>query len=145
MRIPGLLRSRPARGLGLAAAALAIVACTEDPPAPPAGPGEASLLLAPAAECGECHVTHEAEWRSSPHAGAGADPSWYAVNRAGQEDTGGALGQFCVGCHMPAAQLAGLTAMPLERETALTRPLVREGVGCAFCHTIDRFTGISSQ
>lgn len=61
----------------------------------------AALLLAPAAECGECHVTHEAEWRSSPHAGAGADPSWYAVNRAGQEDTGGALGQFCVGCHMP--------------------------------------------
>jgi hypothetical protein len=127
-------------------ALLLFAGCTEDPPAPPVGPQPAdNFLQVPAAECGQCHVTHYAEWQSSMHAYAGTDPLWYAVNAAGQKDTGGQLDQFCVGCHLPAAQLAGLTSMPLDREAALDRPLVREGVGCGFCHSIDRFTGISNR
>ena len=125
---------------------LLLAACTEDPPAPPAGPGPAdNFLQVAAAECGQCHTTHFAEWQGSMHAYAGTDPLWYAINAAGQEDTGGKLDQFCVGCHLPAAQLAGLTSMPLDRKTALDRTLVREGVGCGFCHSIDRFTGISNR
>jgi hypothetical protein len=126
--------------------AVLLAGCTEDPPAPePPGPDGENLLAIPGTECAACHQTHFAEWQNSMHAYGGTDPLWYALNSAGQNDTGGELDQFCVGCHMPAAQLAGLTSMPLVRDEALTRPLVREGVGCAFCHSIERYTGISNQ
>ncbi|HEX2878248.1 MAG TPA: multiheme c-type cytochrome, partial [Polyangiaceae bacterium] len=51
--------------------------------------------------CQGCHPMHYEEWRGSMHAYASMDPVFHAMNQKGQQETAGALGDFCVSCHAP--------------------------------------------
>lgn len=72
------------------------------------------------------------------HAYAAVDPVFLAMNRRGQEETDGALGDFCVGCHAPMAVRDGLTTDGLNLEELPPKYL---GVTCYFCHSVDRIEG----
>ncbi len=88
--------------------------------------------------CGECHPDHLREWSGSMHAYAAEDPLFLAMNRRGQEETDGALGDFCVRCHAPMAVRLGETTDGLnldEVDAAL------KGVTCIFCHTVEAVDG----
>jgi hypothetical protein len=81
--------------------------------------------------CESCHPNHYREWASSMHAYAADDPVFLAMNRRGQEETDGGLGDFCVNCHAPMA----------VREDAITDfaelediPPHLKGITCYFCH-----------
>ena len=89
-------------------------------------------LLDPAT-CKECHAKHYDEWSASMHAYASRDPVFLAMNRRGQEETGGALGSFCVNCHAPMAVREGATVDGLNLADV---PDHLQGVGCYFCHNV---------
>jgi len=108
--------------VGLAAL---LAACSDDPPALPI-----EQLMDPAT-CMSCHPKHTAEWSSSMHAYAADDPVFLALNRQGQEETNGALGNFCVQCHAPMAVALGLTTDGLNLDDV---PRFAKGVTCYFCH-----------
>ena len=52
----------------------------------------------PAEACKTCHPRHYEEWRGSMHAYAITDPVFHAMHRLAQKETGGAIGNFCIGC-----------------------------------------------
>src|SRR5687768_1766164 len=81
-------------------------------PAPDAGvmPALTRAQLLDPASCKSCHPKHYREWRSSMHAYAADDPVFLAMNKRGQRETEGALGDFCVGCHAPMAVREGETS-----------------------------------
>jgi hypothetical protein len=83
------------------------------------------------ATCAQCHPKHHREWASSMHAYAGDDPVFLAMNKLGQEETGGALGDFCVRCHAPIALAEGLTT---DGTNLPDVPQWAKGVTCYFCH-----------
>jgi hypothetical protein len=72
----------------------------------------AAALRDPAA-CQGCHPAQFAQWSGSMHAHAADDPVFLAMNKRGQRETNGALGDFCVKCHAPmaVAQMALLESM----------------------------------
>ena len=87
--------------------------------------------------CKDCHPKHYREWSGSMHAYAIQDPVFQAMNRRGQEETNGELGEFCVNCHAPMAvredafengDFADLEQVP--------EPL--RGVTCYFCHNVEK-------
>ncbi len=88
--------------------------------------------------CAQCHPKHHAEWASSMHAYAGDDPVFLAMNKLGQEETGGALGDFCVRCHAPIALAEGLTT---DGTNLPDVPAWAKGVTCYFCHNAVEVTG----
>jgi Cytochrome c554 and c-prime len=88
--------------------------------------------------CMTCHPTHFREWSGSMHAYAADDPLFLAMNKRGQADTRGALGDFCVKCHAPLAVQLGLTTDGLNLADV---PQWAKGVGCFFCHNIAEVTG----
>jgi hypothetical protein len=94
-------------------------------------------LLDPAS-CMECHPRHYREWSGSMHAYAAEDPVFLAMNRLGQQATGGALGDFCVKCHAPMALRLGLTTDGTNLEQV---PGWARGVTCYFCHSVDAIDG----
>lgn len=108
----------------LALAALLLAACGDDPKYP------VEELMDPAT-CMGCHPKHTTEWQSSMHAYAADDPVFLALNRQGQEETNGALGDFCVQCHAPMALALGLTTDGTNLEDV---PRFAKGVTCYFCH-----------
>src|SRR5690606_37124364 len=61
-------------------------------------------------------------------------PVFLAMNRLGQEQTGGELGDFCVRCHAPVAHRLGLTHDGLNLSEL---PAAVRGVTCYACHTVD--------
>jgi Cytochrome c554 and c-prime len=87
-------------------------------------------LLDPA-QCKGCHPQHYREWASSMHAYAAEDPVFLAMNRRGQRETGGELGDFCVRCHAPLALREGATSDGLNLDQV---PAHLKGVTCYFCH-----------
>jgi len=105
--------------------------------------GDAGPALAPGAltreqlrdpeTCKGCHPIHYREWSSSMHAYAARDPVFLAMNKRGQRETGGALGDFCVKCHAPMAVVDELTADGLDLEQL---PDFERGVSCYFCHNV---------
>ena len=105
-------------------AMLGLAACGDDPVLP------VEQLMDPAT-CMSCHPKHTTEWASSMHAYASDDPVFLALNRQGQEETGGALGDFCVQCHAPMALSLGLTTDGLNLDDV---PRFAKGVTCYFCH-----------
>lgn len=125
--------------------ALCLLACDTDPkngtPRLPAERPEGGFtreeLLDPEA-CRVCHPGQYDEWSGSMHAYATTDPVFLAMNRRGQEETNGALGDFCVNCHAPMAVRDGLTTDGLNLEEL---PPAYQGVTCYFCHSIDRIEG----
>lgn len=88
--------------------------------------------------CQTCHPNHYTEWSGSMHAYAADDPVFLALNRKGQEETGGELGSFCVQCHAPLALSLGLTSDGLNLDTV---PQWAKGVGCYFCHNAAEVAG----
>jgi hypothetical protein len=87
-------------------------------------------LLDPA-QCKSCHPQHYREWASSMHAYAAEDPVFVAMNRRGQRETNGELGDFCVRCHAPLALREGATADGLNLDQVAPH---LKGVTCYFCH-----------
>lgn len=102
------------------ALALCALGCGDDP-----SPLAVAERLDPAA-CADCHPDHVREWSQSSHARAATDPIFLAMSRRGQRDTGGALGNFCIRCHAPAALLEGATTGDAAA-----------GVTCFFCHAVE--------
>jgi Cytochrome c554 and c-prime len=88
--------------------------------------------------CMECHPKHFKEWSGSMHAYAGNDPVFIAMNKKGQQETNGALGDFCVKCHAPMALALGLTKDGLNIAEV---PQWAKGVTCYFCHNIKSVEG----
>lgn len=94
--------------------------------------------LLDAETCRGCHSDHYREWAGSMHAYASEDPVFLAMNRRGQEETHGALGTFCVGCHAPLALREGATTDGLNLADV---PKALHGVNCYFCHNVDSVEG----
>ena len=113
--------------------ALVLSACgASDPPAL-----SREQLMDPRS-CAECHADHYRDWSGSMHAYAAEDPVFLAMNRRGQRETGGALGDFCVKCHAPLAVAAGATTDGLNLEGVASS---LKGVTCYFCHTVASVEG----
>jgi hypothetical protein len=88
--------------------------------------------------CKECHPKHYEQWSGSMHAYAADDPVFVAMNKRGQRDTNGELGDFCLTCHAPLAlQLDGVTGATYD--PAALRPETR-GITCFFCHNVEQVT-----
>lgn len=112
---------------------LAHLACSSaDEPGSPPVLLTAAELLDPAS-CAPCHAGHVRDWASSMHAHASKDPVFLAMNRRGQEETNGQLGDFCVQCHAPVARAEGLTTDGLNLESL---PDAVQGVTCHYCHSV---------
>jgi hypothetical protein len=116
-------------------ALLAFAACNGAGESNDAEPLTRAELLDPES-CGDCHPKHYREWSASMHAYAAKDPVFLAMNRRGQEETKGELGDFCVNCHAPMA----------VRENAFGNgdfgdleqvPEHLQGVTCYFCHNVE--------
>ena len=88
--------------------------------------------------CKKCHPDQFKEWSGSMHAYASDDPVFIAMNKRGQADTFGALGDFCVKCHAPMAVATGATMDGLNLKDL---PPEMHGVTCYFCHTVDQVLG----
>ncbi len=86
--------------------------------------------------CVPCHPQHVEQWEGSMHAYAAHDPVFRAMNRRGQEETAGALGDFCVKCHAPLAVAAGATTDGLNLEELEVESPELLGVTCFFCHSV---------
>jgi hypothetical protein len=120
------------RGLVAAAAlALALAACE----------GEKFTVeqLQDPNTCAECHPKHFTQWSGSMHAYAADDPVFLAMNRRGQRETNGALGDFCINCHAPMAKRFGFTDFA-GFDPELLPPAAR-GITCYFCHNVKEVTG----
>lgn len=123
----------------LAPAALpALAGCGEHDDAAPARRHLTREQLLDPETCRSCHSDHYREWAGSMHAYASQDPVFLAMNRRGQEETAGALGSFCVGCHAPLALREGATSDGLNLEGL---PKHLQGVSCYFCHNTDAVLG----
>jgi hypothetical protein len=82
--------------------------------------------------CSGCHPRHYKEWSGSMHAYASIDPVFVAMNKRGQRETDGKLGNFCVNCHAPMAVRENLVSEGgLDLDKA---PKWAQGVTCYFCH-----------
>lgn len=89
--------------------------------------------------CKECHPKHYEQWSGSMHAYAAEDPVFIAMNKRGQRDTNGELGDFCIECHAPMALRMGLTSGATYDPSVL--PPEAKGVTCYFCHNVEQVTG----
>src|SRR3974377_1954713 len=76
---------------------------TPGPPAPDAGHAASLAAMLDSTKCLACHKEHYADWSQSMHAYASDDPVFLAMNKSGQRETNGQLGNFCVNCHAPMA------------------------------------------
>ncbi len=88
--------------------------------------------------CKQCHPKHYDQWSGSMHAYAAEDPVFVAMNKRGQRDTNGALGDFCIQCHAPMALELGLQTGSNYDPASL--PPEAKGVTCFFCHNVDDVT-----
>jgi nitrate/TMAO reductase-like tetraheme cytochrome c subunit len=84
------------------------------------------------AQCKNCHPNHYREWASSMHAYASKDPVFVAMNKRGQRETDGQLGDFCLKCHAPMAVMDHKLQGPNDNLTEL--PAAYQGVTCYTCH-----------
>jgi hypothetical protein len=88
--------------------------------------------------CMECHPKHFTQWSGSMHAYAADDPVFLAMNKRGQRETNGKLGDFCINCHAPMAKQLGFTDFANFDPNVL--PPAARGITCYFCHNVDRVT-----
>ncbi|MEM7263377.1 MAG: multiheme c-type cytochrome, partial [Planctomycetota bacterium] len=96
------------------------------------GAAKPAKFLPPEA-CRKCHPQHYEEWRGSMHAYSFEDPVFFAMNHAGQKDTDGQLGDFCVRCHSPLGALTG-EVKPSIRSPKNLSAIARSGISCEVCH-----------
>jgi hypothetical protein len=88
--------------------------------------------------CKGCHPNHYREWSSSMHAYAAQDPVFLAMNKRGQRETHGELGDFCIKCHAPMAVIDKSTRDGLDLDRL---PDKNRGVSCYFCHNVTGIEG----
>ncbi len=96
----------------------------------------------PASECQECHPQHHEEWSHSMHAFAMKDPvflqGWENEQRIEPEKGE----RFCIQCHSPVAFVTGTYLNEIysaeEMEELGVPEVIREGIGCDFCHSVTR-------
>ena len=125
-----------AGGMGTDAAASADSASSDAATAPDAAVSAHTLSLEQLRDpetCKGCHPVHYREWSASMHAYAALDPVFLAMNKRGQRETHGALGDFCVKCHAPMAVFDKLTKDGLNLAQL---PDAQRGVSCYFCHNV---------
>ncbi|MDB4971807.1 MAG: cytochrome c family protein [Myxococcaceae bacterium] len=108
-------------------------AATEPDAATPLASRMSAEQLQDPAVCGSCHPKQYADWRGSMHAYSSSDPVFIAMNKRGQRETNGALGDFCIKCHAPMALNNKLTTDGLNL-ASLPKPV--QGVTCYFCHNV---------
>lgn len=117
----------------LCMAALALAACKDS------GGDDKALsreeLLKPES-CKDCHPKHYREWSASMHAYSMKDPVFIAMNKRGQEETKGELGEFCVKCHAPMAVHEKAFANGDYADLDQVPDHLR-GVTCYFCHNVE--------
>jgi hypothetical protein len=113
-----------------------------DPPPPPTTSVDSVKLIkeviAEPQECAVCHPNHFAEWETSMHAYAMADPVFIALNDIGQQRSNNQLDQFCTKCHSPFAPLLGET--PPGFDPGSLSPLSASAIHCDVCHTMKSFS-----
>jgi hypothetical protein len=122
-------------------ALLLLAGCRSGPAAPAQGDAGAALLpgavtrekLRDPETCRGCHPNHYREWSSSMHAYSARDPVFVAMNKRGQRETHGELGDFCIKCHAPMAVVDKRTKDGLDLEQL---PDKERGVSCYFCHDV---------
>jgi hypothetical protein len=131
--------SRVARGVSLLMAATVTTLLTAGCGKEPAAQHYPREKLLDPKTCNECHQDSYNEWSGSMHAYAATDPLFLAMNKRGQAETHGALGNFCVNCHAPMAvhELAG-DNRTIDPETI---PDQLKGVTCYFCHNVTAVAG----
>ncbi|MCH2582481.1 MAG: cytochrome c family protein, partial [Planctomycetes bacterium] len=87
----------------------------------------------PAEACKTCHPRHYEEWRGSMHAYAITDPVFHAMHRLAQKETGGAIGDFCIGCHAPVGTGTGEVTASTRSPEGLSKTALA-AVSCEACH-----------
>jgi hypothetical protein len=102
------------------------------------GPSADLAQLQDPQSCAACHPAHHDEWSGSMHAYASEDPVFQVLNRLGQEETNGELGDFCVQCHAPLAVELGLTDDGLNLDEIEPELL---GIPCLYCHSVSGVAG----
>lgn len=89
--------------------------------------------------CKACHPKHYEQWSGSMHAYAADDPVFVAMNKRGQRETNGELGDFCLKCHAPMALELGLaSAATAASFDPNTLPPAARGITCYFCHNVEK-------
>jgi cytochrome c554/c'-like protein len=78
--------------------------------------------------CGACHQDIHNAWEDSAHARAVSNPGFQEDLARSVARHGGEAKKLCLSCHAPTTRFTGATD-PKD-------PLVMEGVGCDFCHTV---------
>lgn len=117
-------------------AALAVTGCASESSRGSGAPAPAALTEAELRDptaCASCHPSQVDEWSKSMHAMSSKDPVFLAMNRRGQEETSGELGDFCVQCHAPTARALGLVNDGGRNLETLDDSV--QGVTCYFCHS----------
>lgn len=84
--------------------------------------------------CATCHPQQYFQWRGSMHAHSAVDPLFQACNAKAQEETGGKIGDLCVGCHIPIGARTGEAKGGFDPDRL--SPLAASGVSCEFCHKV---------
>jgi hypothetical protein len=129
------------RGSAFSALCFAFVSgCSSDAAKPPEQTWYSRDKLLDPATCNECHQDHYKEWAGSMHAYASKDPLFRAMNKRGQEETHGTLGNFCVHCHAPMAEYEMNDGGEATIDPA-TIPEKLSGITCYFCHNAVDVTG----
>jgi hypothetical protein len=143
-------KPRNREGIGRAGwACLLLAGCGHGGAAPAQGDAGAPVALAASGTltraqlldpetCKGCHPMHYREWSSSMHAYAARDPVFLAMNKRGQRETHGKLGDFCIRCHAPMAVIDKTTRDGLDLERL---PDKDRGVSCYFCHNVTGVEG----
>jgi hypothetical protein len=120
---------------GLAVAVVVGGGCGSSPNAPTQ---LLPMALQDPTACATCHPVQFTQWEGSMHAYASQDPVFLAMNKRGQRETNGALGDFCVKCHAPVAVQQKLTTDGLNLAEL---PAAAKGVTCYFCHATESVMG----
>jgi nitrate/TMAO reductase-like tetraheme cytochrome c subunit len=105
----------------------------------------ASTDFAAPEQCIACHSDIAAGWQASGHAVATTAPLYRAWFKAADQDTQGAIGPYCAGCHTPIGLLSGQIRSRWAWSGRELYPLddrARTGVSCDVCHSITEMTGI---
>ena len=84
--------------------------------------------------CKGCHPMHYREWSGSMHAYSARDPVFVAMNKRGQRETHGQLGDFCIRCHAPMAVVEKSTRDGLDLATGCPARTARREL--LFCHNV---------
>jgi len=124
-------RRRPSlRSLAPTVLAVSIAAgtsgCADRQTAPDLSPPAYAL----AARCGTCHPQQLADWESSMHAYAAADPVMLRMREMVQQEGVQGIGAECFNCHRPGVVRAETVGEDPE-------PFADDGLTCDVCHSID--------